>query len=91
MPKVKKYEPPRVQRENALLRTIERCRDESGIKSDVEMALFLGIPAYTYSRYKKMSFDRVDWHRIAEWMHKLGATAEEWCAIGGFPYKEERK
>lgn len=90
LPKVKKYEPPRVQREKALLKIIEACKVDKGITKDSDLSLFLGLPQYSYSRYKKNNFEHVDWNRIAEWMHKLGATTEDWCAIGGFPYKEER-
>ena len=88
MPKVKKYEPHRVQREKALLKTIEVCKIEHGIRSDTELSQFLGLPQYTYSRYKNANFDRMTWQSLADWMHKLGATTEDWCAIGGFPYRK---
>lgn len=85
MPKLRAT--PQELREKAMMAAIGRGRGLNGLWKQKEVAEFVGLTEYGYSRAKKDNFMGLSLKQFSEMARKLAFTDRELCEIVGIPYQ----
>ena len=76
-------------REKALMRAINRCQFELGLRSILKLSEFLHIPYSTLRLNLSESFQTMRLRDFGEMARRLGFTGREVCEMLGVPYEDE--
>lgn len=75
----------RAAREKALMRAINRCQFELGLRSILKLSEFLHIPYSTLRLNLSESFQTMKLRDFGEMARRLGMTGKEVCDALGVP------
>lgn len=76
-------------REKALMRAVNRCQFELGLKSILKMSEFLHMPFSTLRLQLSGSCQSMKLRDFGEMARRLGFTGREVCDMLGVPYEDQ--